>query len=109
MSTWWPNQVARQLPDPSYFAAIWVVGLEKAEAGELRYAGAVGTGWNESTAFALKKRLDAIAIPKAPVAGLKAKGAVWTAPMLRVEIAYRGLTATGELRAGSFKGLREEG
>jgi hypothetical protein len=78
------------------------------EKGALRYAGTVGTGWNESSALALKKRLDAIAVPRASVAGINAKGAVWTMPALRVEIAYRGLTATGELRAASFKGLLEE-
>jgi bifunctional non-homologous end joining protein LigD len=78
------------------------------ENSELRYAGAVGTGWNESTILALKKRLDAIAVPEASIAGIKAKGAMWTAPTLRAEIAYRGLTATGELRAASFKRLREE-
>jgi bifunctional non-homologous end joining protein LigD len=77
--------------------------------GSLRYAGAVGTGFSESTALMLKKRLDALAMPGPAVAGVTAKGAVWTAPTLRAEIAYRGLTATGELRQASFKGLREEG
>jgi ATP-dependent DNA ligase len=39
---------------------------------------------------------------------VKAKGAIWTAPTLRAEIAYRGLTATRELRHASFKGLFED-
>jgi hypothetical protein len=34
---WYANKVARQLPDPLYFAAVWVVGSEKAEAGEYLY------------------------------------------------------------------------
>ena len=73
----------------------------------LRYAGAVGTGFSDAVATALRKRLDAIVTVKCPVASLKGKGAVWVAPDLRAEIAYRGLTRAGELRHASFKGLVE--
>ena len=73
----------------------------------LRYAGAVGTGFTDAVAAALRERLDAIATPKCPIAGLKGKGAVWVSPDLRADIAYRGLTTTGELRHASFKGLVE--
>jgi hypothetical protein len=34
---WSPNEVARQLPDPLLFAAVWVVGLQGVEAGEYVY------------------------------------------------------------------------
>jgi hypothetical protein len=34
---WFPNEVARGLPDPLYFNAVWVVGLEPMEAGEYVY------------------------------------------------------------------------
>ncbi len=77
------------------------------DGARLRYAGAVGTGFSEAVATALRKRLDAIATTKCPVAGLKGKGAVWVSPDLRAEIAYRGLTTAGELRHASFKGLIE--
>ena len=77
--------------------------------GSLRYVGAVGTGWKELVAVVLKKRLDALTVPTAPVSGVKAKGVVWTAPELRAHIAYRGWTGTVELRHASFKGLGEEG
>jgi len=30
---WFPNKVARQLPSPLLFAAVWVVGLQAVEAG----------------------------------------------------------------------------
>jgi bifunctional non-homologous end joining protein LigD len=82
------------------------LAIEK--GGDLRYVGTVGTGWTHSIALALKKRLDPIAVAKAPVAGIKAKDTVWTAPTFRAEIAYHGLTATGDLRAASFKGLRDD-
>jgi hypothetical protein len=35
--TWFPNKVARQLPDPLLFAAVWVVGLHGLEDGEYIY------------------------------------------------------------------------
>jgi hypothetical protein len=34
---WFPNRVARRLPDPLHFAAVWVVGLQGVEAGEYVY------------------------------------------------------------------------
>ena len=57
-------------PDDRCRIANLKLGLE--EADELRYAGVVGTGWTESIALVLKKRLDAIVVPEAPVAGIKA-------------------------------------
>jgi bifunctional non-homologous end joining protein LigD len=78
--------------------------LATEEDGELRYVGAVGTGWTEAEALALKKRLDALAIREAAVEGVKAKGAVWTEPELHAKVAYRGSTSGGELRQASFKG-----
>ena len=35
---WFPNRVAQQLPDPLYFATVWIVGLQYVEAGEYVYA-----------------------------------------------------------------------
>ncbi len=72
-----------------------------------RYAGAVGTGFSEWVAAALRERLDSIRSERCAVAGLKAGGAVWVSPDLRAEIAYRGVTTAGELRHASFKGLTE--
>jgi len=34
---WFPNRVARELPDPLYLAAVWVVGLQKVEDGAYTY------------------------------------------------------------------------
>jgi hypothetical protein len=35
---WFPNRVARHLPEPLHFAAVWVVGLQAVEAGDYVYA-----------------------------------------------------------------------
>jgi hypothetical protein len=34
---WYPNQVAKQLPDPLLFATVWVAGLQGVEDGEYVY------------------------------------------------------------------------
>ena len=34
---WFPNKVAKQLPDPLYFVAVWVVGLQGVENGAYIY------------------------------------------------------------------------
>jgi hypothetical protein len=34
---WFPNKVARELPNPLHFAAVWVVGLQKVEDGAYIY------------------------------------------------------------------------
>jgi hypothetical protein len=36
---WCPNEVARQLPDPLHFGAVWVVGLQGVHDGGYVYAG----------------------------------------------------------------------
>ena len=74
-------------------------------ATRLRYAGAVGTGFSERVAAALRERLDRIATPRCILPGLKVAGAVWVDPSVQAEIAYRGTTTAGELRHASFKGL----
>jgi bifunctional non-homologous end joining protein LigD len=94
------------MPDSRHRIAYLMLAAE--EGGELRYVGAVGTGWSEAEGMALKKQLDAFSMPQAPVAGVKVKGAVWSHPSLHARVAYRGLTSGGELRQASYRGLREE-
>ena len=73
----------------------------------LRYAGAVGTGSSEAVAAMLREKLDAITATRCAIAGLRVKAAVWTAPDLRAEVAYRRVTTAGELRHASFKGTMD--
>lgn len=78
------------------------------DGSKLVYVGAVGTGFSDVVATMLRARLDVIVTSKCAVAGLTTKGAVWVRPDLRAEIAYRGVTTTGELRHASFKGLQDD-
>ena len=83
------------------------INVARFDGKSLRYAGAVGTGFSERVAEALRERLDRLRAERCAVAGLKVSGAVWVSPDLRALIAYRGLTTSGELRHASFKGLVE--
>ncbi|MCX8255320.1 DNA polymerase LigD, ligase domain protein [Beijerinckiaceae bacterium RH AL1] len=83
------------------------IKIARSDGARLRYAGAVGTGFSERVAAALRERFDRIQTERCPVAGLKVSGAVWVSPDLRALVAYRGITTAGELRHASFKGLEE--
>lgn len=37
-AAWFPNRVARQLPVPMDFNAVWVVALQRVESGDYLYA-----------------------------------------------------------------------
>jgi bifunctional non-homologous end joining protein LigD len=80
--------------------------------GKFRYAGRVGTGFNNKTLGDLRARLDGIESNSSsfadPPRGAEAKGVHWVKPDLVCEIAFTGWTSDGLLRHPSFKGLRED-
>lgn len=82
------------------------------EGGELRYSGKVGTGFNEATLAALKKKLDALATREPPFVnpprGAEARRSHWVEPELVAEVRFTEWTADGTLRHPSFQGLRED-
>jgi hypothetical protein len=55
--TWFPNRVARRLPDPLHFAAVWVVGLQGVEAGKYVY-GVTNLDLTEGNAPTLLVRIN---------------------------------------------------
>ncbi len=76
----------------------------------LRYAGNVGTGFNEATLRALKKKLDALATDESPfppkaVAGRKHH---WVKPKLIAEVSFAEWTSSGAVRQAVFQGLRAD-
>jgi bifunctional non-homologous end joining protein LigD len=95
----------------SGFGAL-LLGLHDAASGELRYAGKVGTGFNEATLRSLHGQLqdlhsDDIAVSQPPT-GAEARGAHWLQPTLLAEISYAEMTHEGLVRHAVFQGLRQD-
>jgi bifunctional non-homologous end joining protein LigD len=82
------------------------------EGGKLRYAGKVGTGFDDKTLAKLRPILGKLEQSDAPFVnpprGFEAKGAHWVKPQLVAEIAFTEWSNDGALRHPSFQGLRED-
>lgn len=79
------------------------------DRGALRYAGNVGTGFDDDTLQQLQGKLAALAIPRPAFAGLPAsvKGH-WVQPVLVAEVSFAQWTHTGRIRHAVFRGLRTD-
>ena len=79
------------------------------EDGALRYAGKVGTGFDDALLKSIRVQLDELAADKPPadVPRLAAKGAHWVKPKLVAEVAFAEFTADRVVRHASFIGLRD--
>lgn len=95
----------------SAFGAL-LLGLHDADSGELRYAGKVGTGFNETTLKSIYQQLLPLETKKAAVAnpptGYEAKGVHWLEPSLLAEVAFAEMTKEGSVRHAVFHGLRND-
>ncbi|BCG25228.1 multifunctional non-homologous end joining protein LigD [Pseudomonas tohonis] len=95
----------------SAFGAL-LLGLHDADSGELRFAGKVGTGFNESTLNSIFSQLKSLEIKKTalvnPPTGFEAKGVHWLKPELLAEVAYAEITKDGIVRHAVFHGLRND-
>jgi bifunctional non-homologous end joining protein LigD len=80
------------------------------EGGRLRYAGNVGTGFDERLLQELRQRLDALKTPRSPFSDeVGERGeAAWVKPELVAEVKFAERTADGHLRAPAFLRLRED-
>ena len=76
---------------------------------KLRYAGKVGTGFDEEMLSSLAKKLSAIERADSPLADPpRERGIRWAKPGLVCEVSYTERTDEGILRQASFMGLRED-
>ena len=93
------------------FGALLVATRERAGA-PLRYAGKVGTGFDERTLRSLHARLKPLERRAAPVEKTSARGVArgvhWVEPRLVAEIGYTEWTGDGRLRHPVYFGLRED-
>jgi bifunctional non-homologous end joining protein LigD len=95
----------------SGFGAL-LLGLHDRDSGELRYAGKVGTGFNEATLKNILTQLKPLQAKKAavvnPPSGFDAKGVHWLKPSLLAEVAFAEMTKDGSVRHAVFHGLRDD-
>ncbi len=79
------------------------------EDGRLRYAGKVGTGFDEPTLRDLGARLRALRRDTTPFADpVKERDATWVHPELVAQIGFAEWTRDGRLRHPRFQGLRDD-
>tara|TARA_B100000678_G_scaffold168753_1_gene140822 strand:+ start:3598 stop:6114 length:2517 start_codon:yes stop_codon:yes gene_type:complete len=80
------------------------------EGGELVYKGNVGTGFAGDDFDELGPKLDRLErkTPAVEVNKSSARGVTWVTPKLVAEVAFAELTADGNIRHGSYLGLRRD-
>ncbi|QAX85759.1 DNA ligase D [Pseudomonas sp. DTU12.3] len=95
----------------SAFGAL-LLGLHDRDSGQLRYAGKVGTGFNEATLKSILAKLKPLQAKTAavvnPPSGFEAKGVHWLKPKLLAEVAFAEMTKDGSVRHAVFHGLRDD-
>lgn len=91
-----------------------LLGVHDAD-GALRYAGNVGSGFDEATLAALRRRLDALEVEASPFADAPAKVGTlrkevphWVKPALVAEVSFAQWTGDHRLRQAVFHGLRAD-
>ncbi|MCC2634335.1 MAG: ATP-dependent ligase-like protein, partial [Ramlibacter sp.] len=78
--------------------------------GKLRYAGNVGTGFNDRTLAEVRRRLDALEADRSPFeagSGMP-RGSHWVRPELVCEVSFGEWTRDGKVRHSVFHGLRSD-
>ena len=80
------------------------------EKDQLKYAGKVGTGYNDQLLNSLARKMQKIEIGESPFesGAIKAKKVHWVKPKLIGEVEFTEWTRDGKLRHSSFIGLRDD-
>jgi DNA ligase D-like protein (predicted ligase) len=80
------------------------------EDDKLRYAGKVGTGYNDQMLKTLSEKMKKIETNNKPVSGedIKEDNVHWIKPKLVGEVAFTEWTGDGKLRHPAFQGLRDD-
>ncbi len=86
-----------------------LLGVSEAK-NRLRYVGHVGTGFDDATLAAVKRRAGPLEAAKCPFTGTPPLNgpATWLAPELVAEVKFAGWTDAGHLRAPVFLRLRDD-
>lgn len=87
-------------------AALHLARKQGRGKGAWAYVGKVGTGFSGTVSMELRKKLDALAVEKAVVAlANRRRTTVAVKPSLIAKVEYRTITADGQLRHATYKGL----
>ena len=80
------------------------------DAGALRYAGKVGTGFSDALLASLRRKLEALRTERAPVVDPRRaeRGARWVSPELVAEVSFTEWTDDDRIRHPAFRGFRED-
>jgi bifunctional non-homologous end joining protein LigD len=79
------------------------------DGGALRYAGKVGTGFDQALLRSLGARMRELAVPDPPFADpVRERGVTWVKPELVAQIGFSEWTRDGRLRHPRFLGLRDD-
>jgi bifunctional non-homologous end joining protein LigD len=79
------------------------------EQDQLRYAGKVGTGFDDKQLTELRRALADLAASDSPFADVvKVKGSHWVRPEMVVAVAFSEWTNDGRLRHPRFEGVRPD-
>ncbi|HUG27040.1 MAG TPA: DNA ligase D [Gemmatimonadales bacterium] len=80
------------------------------ENGHFRYAGRVGTGFNNRQLTTIHRLLRQAEVEASPFSDTvpNTRGASWVRPELVVEVEYAERTREGRLRHPTFRGIRED-
>ncbi|MBX3585178.1 MAG: DNA ligase D [Ramlibacter sp.] len=78
-------------------------------AGQLRYAGNVGSGFTDRQLVTLEKQLTSLHAPRSALPPTRGLGPVhWVRPELLAEVSFGEWTRSGRIRQAVFRGLRED-
>ncbi|RJY08719.1 DNA ligase D [Aurantiacibacter aquimixticola] len=99
----WKASTAKNRPFASLLMA-------QHEGGELVYKGNVGTGFTADDLDELAGKLKRLErkTPPVEIDKASARGVTWVTPKLVAEIAFAEFTAGGNIRHGSYLGLRDD-
>jgi bifunctional non-homologous end joining protein LigD len=85
-----------------------LLAIHDEKTGALKYAGNVGTGFDEKLLRSMKAKLDALATDKPAFAVPKGVKGHWVRPNLVAEVAFTEWTDDGRIRHPVFQGLRAD-